>query len=493
VCRWLSRAALQNAQGLRIFVSPGGSLSSRERVALTLLLAAAALQGAWNAWAVPPLTGYDAGGHAGYIRTIVVDGRLPHPLEGWSTFHPPLYYLLGSVIWRLMEQWGGPAVLAALRGVGVIALLATGFASYRGVRWVGGRPSVAWAATALTLFLPSAQMASAMIGNEAFASGIAGLALLAVLRLEQDPRNARSAAAAGILAGLACMSKYSGTWVACACAVPFVRPGFDHRTFRALAICFGLIALLAGPVYLRNVALTGAPTPMTLQVEPMRSIVAGFIPRPHLVRDYLWLPPTCLLHPSMYLETGRPGNDAKLNPSMANVWGMTYASTWWDAFGHRIPRGAARGAAPILPLLGLIPTSVAVLGFLAALHQLGVARRRSPLFPAVVMAGLALASFIAFTARIPAPIVAKGSYLLPLAVPAALFFAHGAELLGRRLRMAVIAVAIFAALTAAVFFTSGLVFAPLDPGPMLQGWHTLSKRLPGAGISEAVSFLAEQH
>lgn len=474
-------------------MSSGWLLSSREWVALTLLLAAAALLGAWNAWAVPPLTGYDAGGHAGYIQTIVANGRLPHPMEGWSTFHPPLYYLLGSVIWRLLEPWGGRAVLVALRGLGVLALLAAGFASYLAVRWMGGRPAVAWSASALTLFLPSAQMASAMIGNEAFAAGIAGLALLAVMRLEEDPRNGRWAATAGILAGLASISKYSGVWIACTCAVPFARPGFDRRTLRALAICFGLIAILAGPVYLRNVALTGSLTPMTLQIEPMRSIVVGFTPRARHVGDYLWVPPTCLLHPTMYLETDLPRENAHLNPSMSNVWGMAYASTWWDAYGHRIPLGAARGAAPVLPLLGLIPTGAALLGFLAALHELGIAGRRTPLFPAVVMTGLALASFVAFTARTPAVVVAKGSYLLPLGVPAALFFARGAKLLERRIRIAVVAVSIFAALTAAVFFTSGLVFEPLDAGPMLRGWHALSARLPGAGISEAVAFLSEQH
>ena len=70
-------------------------VSRGPRLALVVILLLAAAQYGWNAWTVAPLSGYDAGGHAGYVLTVVEDGRLPHPLEGWSTFHPPLYYLLG--------------------------------------------------------------------------------------------------------------------------------------------------------------------------------------------------------------------------------------------------------------------------------------------------------------------------------------------------------------------------------------------------------------
>ena len=75
---------------------PAGAAALAPKISLCLLLIAAAAQYTWNAFTVTPLAGYDAGGHAGYLLTIVEEGRLPHPLEGWATFHPPLYYPLAK-------------------------------------------------------------------------------------------------------------------------------------------------------------------------------------------------------------------------------------------------------------------------------------------------------------------------------------------------------------------------------------------------------------
>ena len=82
--------------------TPEGSGSSLERryavLVLALLLLAAGAQYSWNAFTIGGLVGYDAKYHVEYILTLVHEGRLPRPLEGWSTFHPPLYYLLSSVV-----------------------------------------------------------------------------------------------------------------------------------------------------------------------------------------------------------------------------------------------------------------------------------------------------------------------------------------------------------------------------------------------------------
>ena len=77
-----------------------------QRSAAIALFAIAACQYAWNAYAVTPLTGYDAPAHAGYLLTLIEEGRLPHPMEGWATFHPPLYYVLGAGVWSLLEPLG---------------------------------------------------------------------------------------------------------------------------------------------------------------------------------------------------------------------------------------------------------------------------------------------------------------------------------------------------------------------------------------------------
>ncbi len=45
----------------------------------------------WNAWTQPGFWGYDEGAHAAYALAIRETGALPHPLSGWSSFHPPGY------------------------------------------------------------------------------------------------------------------------------------------------------------------------------------------------------------------------------------------------------------------------------------------------------------------------------------------------------------------------------------------------------------------
>ena len=48
----------------------------------------------WNALAGPVLHGYDGWAHIAYVLFIDLYHAIPYPDQGWSYFHPPLYYLL---------------------------------------------------------------------------------------------------------------------------------------------------------------------------------------------------------------------------------------------------------------------------------------------------------------------------------------------------------------------------------------------------------------
>src|SRR5262245_19866784 len=116
-------------------------MPARERLALVLLLLAVGVQYGWNAWSLPPFVGYDAAGHAGYALAIARDGRLPAPLSGWSTFHPPAWYLAAAALWRAGEPLGPGALRVALRALGGAAWLAAGLALHRALRArLGVRP-----------------------------------------------------------------------------------------------------------------------------------------------------------------------------------------------------------------------------------------------------------------------------------------------------------------------------------------------------------------
>ncbi len=432
---------------------------------LALLLLAAGAQYSWNAFSIGGLVGYDAKHHVEYILTLVHEGRLPRPLEGWSTFHPPLYYLLSSVVWSTFRPFGITPAVSSVREISALALLAAGLASFLLALRFGRSLATAGVACALVLFIPCSLLAASAVGNEALGVGLTGLALLAVVRLQAEPRNARVAGIAGLLAGLAMATKYSGFFVATACVVPFCRADFDRRMLRALLLGGVLGALVAGPVYVRNVVLTGSPVPMTRNLEPMKSAEDQFIIRERRLGDYLWLNPESLWRPTIFHLKGQEGSLENRNPAMTNVWGLTYASMWYDAFRHRISVEFHHDrvySGRLLTLLGVVPTGLMLMGFFVALREAVRRRGRTPDAPLVLMSGVGLLTFVAFTIRAPSAVAVKASYMLPLVVPAAVFFTRGVGRLSGGTRTGALLISATAALAAAVIFTNGLVFPVLE-------------------------------
>jgi hypothetical protein len=314
-----------------------------------------------------------------------------------------------------------------------------------------------------------------------------------VLELQQAPGRRGAALRAGVFAGLALATKFTGLFVAAACAAPFLRRGLDRRALGAAALLAGCVAGIAGPVYLRNALLTGSPLPMTREAGPAKWWENKTVLRERKLGDYLGFPPSVLWRPTMVGE-GAPAGPL-YNEALQNVWGAAYASLWYDAFVHRIPHRFHRGSVPagaLLACLGLVPTALVLLGLALALRELLRAGARAPDAPLLAMSAVALLTFVAFTARAPSLVAAKGSYLLPLLVPAGLFFARGAEALPARARGPALAGCAAAALAAAVVFTSGLVFPTPNPEAPRQGWGTIAKQLPRSHIGEAVAlFLGE--
>jgi hypothetical protein len=276
--------------------------------------------------------------------------------------------------------------------------------------------------------------------------------------------------------------------------VPFARRDLDRRGLRALALCAAAALAVGAPAYVRNAAVTGSLLPMTRTREPMRTVEASLVIRPRAASDYVWLPLDCMRRPSVLQVAGRPGAYANRNPSMASVPCLVYAGLWYDPFGQRVPIERHRDGerlGPALLALGLAPTALVLAGLALAARDLARRRGRSRDAPLVAMAALAAASFAAFTWRAPSLAAAKASYLLPLAAPAALFFARAVEALPPRLRAAALAASAGAALGAGAAFTSGALFDPDLARARVESavWQRIGGALPGSHIAEAVRLL----
>lgn len=460
---------------------------ARARAALAVLLGLALVQRLWNAWGVPPLTGYDSPGHAGYMLTILEEARLPHPWAGWSTFHPPLYYLLGSAVWALLEPLGPRTLVAGIRSIGALAGIFAGFAAFRILAGLGTAPAIALAATALVLFVPVAQISAVMIGNEALAAGMVAAALLPLVRLQRDPADLRVAALAGLAFGAALWVKYTAVFLAGAVAAVFARSLGDRRALAAAAACVVVTAAVAAPVYVRNQVVAGTPIPLTRNREPMKSAEEAMTIRERRLGDFFWIPPGALLRPSLYHEPGKIGSYYNRNESMTSVWGMTYASLWFDPFGHRtVVRDHRDGVwhGPALTLLGLLPTLAVLAGFVLCWLDVIRSRGCAPTTPVVGLASAGLAAFIAIAIGAPSPAALKGSYLLGLAVPAAVFYARAAGELPAWPRRALLGVSGLAVAASALVFTTGVLYPAQSMG--VRVWLRIARALPESYIYQAM-------
>jgi hypothetical protein len=382
--------------------------------------------------------------------------------------------------------------MAALRLPAGIAALATGALTLALCRRLGASFASCAVAAAVALFLPAHQMSAAMLGNEALAASFTAAALLPLLSLQRRPERARVAALASTLAALALATKFTGAFVALACLVPFLRGGWSRPRARAAAVGALIAAAIAGPIYARNFALTGTPFPILREHEPTASQEARNALRARRAADYLWIDPSALRRPSIYHVAGDDTSELRRNPAMTNVWGLALASTWYDAFAHRIPTAYHRDGVvwgPLLVAFGLAPTGLALVGWLRALREALLSRLHSDSAPLAVLFSIGLAMFVAFTAWAPSVVAVKGSYLLPLLPAGCAFLARSCDALAPDLRRIAQALCVAAALASAIVFCEGLVFEPQPVEKMAAIWRVLGAALPQSHIRDAIDRL----
>lgn len=439
-------------------MSPGLSY----RLILVGLFALAAIVRVHGAWVAPPLSGFDGPYHAANVGIVLFEGRLPLPHEGWSTFHPPLYYALCAGVWRLLPDDASPrVVLFCLRLVGVLSGLGIGLVVLAIARLLAPRrPNVAIGATAVALFVPMHIGASFLVGNEILAAFLSAAGVLLLLRWQGDPSATRRAGALGAVLGLAALTKFSALVpVAVAGVMLLARGRATASGLRALlpaAVAGTAFVLVAGWYFARNLSLYGEPVVMQNEIVTREMRKQGYGPSRSL-GAYLSLRPHALLDPA-----------DRSRATTAAVWPVTFASIWFDyhAVTLDVRRPEARGAALALYAFGAGWT------FLAAL-AVAVSLRRGDLFAVpmadralLLLAALTLASYVGFTWRVATVSALKGSYLSPGLPAFALLAGAGfdrAIAAGRRAAAASwTALAGFALAVTATFWV-GWAPLPIDP------------------------------
>jgi hypothetical protein len=271
-------------------------------------------------------------------------------------------------------------------------------------------------AAGLLLFLPMHIYSSAMLGEEILASSLTSFAIVGVaLQLAQPPlfrRGLLFAAGLGIVAGLSFLTKLSGVLAMAAACLAWLIGGWRRGVVwqgLACAVAFGAVAsLIGGWPYARNLVEYGYLYPYDLEVH---SVMHSMPPGERFVSDYFRVPLATLTNPQV------------LHPDLIHsVWGTTYTTIWYD--GHRVvlPRQAlaiSRLGTGMLTL-ALVPT----LAFAVGLWRGG---RRAWAAPGgvdtllVLLSAATLVGYVLFTWRNPWYATLKGSYLLGMLVPFAVY------------------------------------------------------------------------
>ena len=373
---------------------------------------------------IPAAIGFDAKHHVAYALGLATTGQLPVATEGWSTYHPPLFYALAAGVTRVgggEAAWKALPWLAGLGTVWLAWLLAR--------RLCPEQPRVQGLAALFAATLPVNLYSAAYFSNEALHALLASAGLVAACDLLLRERTTPlRAAALGLVFALAALSKFTVLVTLPVAAffllwkLALVERAGPARTALPLAAFVGVWLAVAGWFYLRSWWITGMP-------------VIGNWDLPGAEQQW-WQQPG--FHtPAWYLGFGQ----ALVHPYLAafhSFWDGVYSTLFGDGFiaGRQDPSGRhsfwsygfmSAGYLLALPAAALV--GVGAIAIAAAALGSGPPRRRLALgFLATAGYAVCLAFFL-LTVQLPFFAQAKGAYLLMLAAPLALAFAWGFELL----------------------------------------------------------------
>jgi hypothetical protein len=397
-----------------------GSRLTDTRLALAAICFVVVFVGAWNVVRYPPSAGFDAPDHIAYADGLVPNGRLPQHTGEYYT--PPAYYAVaGSLDWIAGKLSIGDPHRAGM-AVNVLFVLGTVLLVARFARELfPGRERIAVGAAAFVALLPVTVETEAMFHPETMSLFFSTLALWLCVRTFTDPRYAW---ALGVALGAAQLVRAWALWTVAAVAIALVA----GRRWRLLATVIVLAALIPAPWYIHQRLKYGGQPQFP---QPATST------KPLLERRPV----------SFYLDPGIPEViTAPYRPhSLNRAIPTTYSGIWGDYFGAWAwhagtptgpaarqqvkPSAGVRRELVIQSIAGLLPTLLALAGFLAFAR----ASLRSPprlavaLLPVIGIVGYLYFAVAYSSAALPDGDLLKATYLLTTTAGWALGFGYALD------------------------------------------------------------------
>ena len=415
-------------------------MAARGRALTIALLAALALVSVWNALHYPPGLGYDAIDHIAYAEGIRAGEGLPDGIGEYYT--PPGFYTLAAGATELGDRigLGDPRRLAQLLN----AVLALGSAllllALARELWPGRQ---VLHVAALGFFVGSAVVlkVAAMFHPETLDLFLSTLALLLAARMiVRDDYRAVAALALGAALGAGQLVRAFSLWtfavvLLALAGAALADPVRRRKILVAGAVAVAATAAVAGPWYAYQSQSHSNP----------------IFDRPQVAKPLWERRPV-----EFYADPGWPQLITRpYRPSFENrFWPTLYAEGWGDWFGvfawqaaKGDPGPGTRRELTVQSLAGLLPTSLALAGWLWLLARSARRLRTAPELLLVVLLPLAgIAGMLYFTVSYPTPDgdVIKATYMLTTVPAWALAFGFATERVARG-RFAVIVAAVLAA------------------------------------------------
>jgi 4-amino-4-deoxy-L-arabinose transferase-like glycosyltransferase len=383
----------------------------------------------WNALAYPSGSGYDAASHREYADFLIQHHRLPFRNETPEYYSPPLYYwLAGAATWVGRQLGlGDPHKLGQLLNVPAVVGTLLLVAALARLLW----PERRWLAPAAAGFValsPVLTRTASMFNPETMDLFVSTACLfLAARMLVRGDLRVRSAIVLGLALGCGEMIRQFSLWTLAVVVLAFLaalvaRSAQRRATAVALLAALMACAVVALPWYVyRAVHYGNAVFDRPQSAKPLwERRPARFYVDPAL--------------PTLFTQPYRPHLvNLALPETYADLWGDWYGVFAWSQATQARPSPVRNGWLVWQNVLGLVPTLLAVGGWLMLLAR--SLRRGDPPRLLVSLLPLAgIAGYLYFTVSFPTKDgdVLKPTYMLTTLGAWALCFAWLTTTLGER-------------------------------------------------------------
>jgi len=109
---------------------------------------------------------YDVDAHLQYIQIVAEEKRVPKSNEGWSTFHPPLYYVASAVIKNIADRYDSNLTSRILQQESLLISFASVVLAVALIINLFGNCWAAYLAALVSVLWPGFILAAPRIGNE---------------------------------------------------------------------------------------------------------------------------------------------------------------------------------------------------------------------------------------------------------------------------------------------------------------------------------------